>query len=347
MSRYRQIHCLIWNDDKFPFLKDDTKLVFFHLLTTPFSTPFGLFKASIGALADEMRWSPKKYEKALKDAIAHGMVEYDPKAYVIFIPNFLKYNWPTSINQVKSWKKIFDELPNSPLKIKFLQRFKALTDGKNDAISHAIKDAFALASLIQEQEQEQEQEIYISSSQPDGCDEQNKLKEGNKNFSFRGENKSTKASDSAPPLEENKPSVEEKNVPSCSASTTRPKRKDKTFSEDSEEYRLAKLLLDCILEHRPNFKRPNLQSWAKHIDLMLRVDKRTPEEVEEVIRWCQKDSFWQANILSTKKLREKFDQLAIKMQKIRAGPMDSSLIGKVSSTTARNIRVIANWLEKK
>jgi len=156
MSRYRQIHCLIWNDDKFPFLSDDTKLVFFHLLTTPFSTPFGLFKASIGALADEIRWSPKRYEKAIKDAIAHGMIEYDPKAYLIFIPNFLKYNWPTSKNQVKSWKRIFDELPNSPLKIKFLQKLKALTDGKTDGISYAIKDVFALASLIQEQEQEQD-----------------------------------------------------------------------------------------------------------------------------------------------------------------------------------------------
>jgi hypothetical protein len=33
------------------------------------------------------------------------------------------------------------------------------------------------------------------------------------------------------------------------------------------------------------------------------------------MRWCQRDSFWQANILSTAKFREKFDQLELKMEK--------------------------------
>lgn len=154
--RYRKIHCLIWNDDKFPFLPDDTKLVFLHLLTTPFGTPFGLYKASIGALADEMRWDRERYEYAIRDAINHGLVEYDEKAYLVYIPNFLKYNLPTSVNQVKSWKNIFDELPNSPLKTKFLRQLKAIADGIRDGIGDAIRDAFALASLIQEQEQEQD-----------------------------------------------------------------------------------------------------------------------------------------------------------------------------------------------
>jgi len=149
--------------------------------------------------------------------------------------------------------------------------------------------------------------------------------------------------------EQNIPEEEKENSPTLVSKGSKDKSKNKTFSEDSQEYQLAKLLLDCIIEHRPNFKRPNLQSWAKHIDLMLRVDKRTPEEIEQVIRWCQKDPFWQVNILSTRKLREKFDQLALKMQMqrqrqfktIRAGP-----VGKVSRITARNIQVVANWLGK-
>ena len=92
---------------------------------------------------------------------------------------------------------------------------------------------------------------------------------------------------------------------------------------------------------------------------MLRIDKRTPEEIEEVIRWCQNDSFWQANILSTKKLREKFDQLAIKMQK-QKDPInflkgfkgmdlteeEKKLIGKVSPTTIQNLRAAKRWLER-
>ena len=121
MSRYRQIHCLIWSDNLFPFLSDDTQLVFLHLMTTPLSTPFGLFKASIGALADEKRWQVRRYRHAMNDAIKHGMIEYDEKNYVIYIKNFLKYNLPNGPNQAKTWGAIYRELPPSHLKVPFLR----------------------------------------------------------------------------------------------------------------------------------------------------------------------------------------------------------------------------------
>jgi hypothetical protein len=70
-----------------------------------------------------------------------------------------------------------------------------------------------------------------------------------------------------------------------------------------------------ILGNNPNFKKPDLQSWAKHFDLMIRLDKgRTVENIREVMAWSQEDSFWQGNILSSKKLRDKFDQLVIRMK---------------------------------
>lgn len=91
--------------------------------------------------------------------------------------------------------------------------------------------------------------------------------------------------------------------------------KKKTYSQNSIEFRLSKLLLDLILERRNSFKKPNLQIWAKHVAFMIRDDKRPPEEIEQLIRWSQKDSFWQDNILSTAKLRTQFDQLSLKMSK--------------------------------
>ena len=45
---------------------------------------------------------------------------------------------------------------------------------------------------------------------------------------------------------------------------------------------------------------------------MIRLDNRDPVEIEKVILWCQEDTFWQNNILSTKKLRFQFDQLVFK-----------------------------------
>jgi hypothetical protein len=93
------------------------------------------------------------------------------------------------------------------------------------------------------------------------------------------------------------------------------KGKKKTFSSDSVESRLAESLIAQILSRKPDFKKPDVQEWSKHIDLMIEKDKRSPERIRQIIRWCQQDPFWQDNILSTKKLREQFDQLELKMQK--------------------------------
>jgi hypothetical protein len=77
---------------------------------------------------------------------------------------------------------------------------------------------------------------------------------------------------------------------------------------------LSELLLSLILERRPTFKKPSLSTWAKTVDLMLSKDNRTSEEIKAVIVWCQQDPFWRNNVLSMKKLREKFDQLCLKME---------------------------------
>ena len=84
------------------------------------------------------------------------------------------------------------------------------------------------------------------------------------------------------------------------------------YSEDTDSYKLASYLFKKILERNPGHKQPNMQQWCKHVDLMLRIDKRDKREVAEVIAWCQQDSFWQNNILSTAKLRQHFDQLNAK-----------------------------------
>lgn len=87
----------------------------------------------------------------------------------------------------------------------------------------------------------------------------------------------------------------------------------KIFLSDSEEIRLSEMLFQYLRERNPNHKAPNIQTWAKHIDLMVRIDGRSVEEIEEIISWCQSDTFWQNNILSTSTLRKQYDQLYLKM----------------------------------
>jgi len=93
------------------------------------------------------------------------------------------------------------------------------------------------------------------------------------------------------------------------------RKKDKSFfSKNSHEFRLSKYLFLHMLENNKNSKKPNFQIWARHIDLMLRVDKRNIDDIKTIIKWCQNDPFWKANIWSTERLRDKFDQLLVKMK---------------------------------
>lgn len=116
---------------------------------------------------------------------------------------------------------------------------------------------------------------------------------------------------------------EEKKKQDCNADITPPSSSSSSssssnsiiYSPNSIEFRLADLLLTKILDINPNFKKPNLQKWAVHIDRMIRLDKREPPEIAKVIEWCQQDDFWQDNILSTRKLRMQYDQLVMKMNK--------------------------------
>ena len=72
---------------------------------------------------------------------------------------------------------------------------------------------------------------------------------------------------------------------------------------------LSRKLLSLIRGNTPTFKEPNLDNWAENIRLMRERDERTVDQIQWLIEWSQKDNFWAANILSTSKLREKFDQL--------------------------------------
>lgn len=84
----------------------------------------------------------------------------------------------------------------------------------------------------------------------------------------------------------------------------------------SSQMLLAEKLRDLMLINNPNAKIPNsLDSWANNIRLMVEADNRKENDIEKVIEWCQSDNFWKSNILSVKKLREKYDTLFLQMKR--------------------------------
>ena len=101
-------------------------------------------------------------------------------------------------------------------------------------------------------------------------------------------------------LEENR--IEENRIDSSSETKSK-------ISYNEDDLKLSRLLIEKIKENIPTFKEPDIESWANHVRLMRERDDRTYQKIEYIINWAQSNEFWKPNIMSTKKLREKFDTL--------------------------------------
>ena len=84
----------------------------------------------------------------------------------------------------------------------------------------------------------------------------------------------------------------------------------------------AEYMAKRILREFPNYreltekkKDTTLKRWASDIEKLLRIDNVDFEQFKDVLAFSQTDNFWKDNIRSGTKLREKYDELAIKMRK--------------------------------
>ncbi len=67
-------------------------------------------------------------------------------------------------------------------------------------------------------------------------------------------------------------------------------------------------------------KEPNWTAWANEVRLMVMQDGRTHKQICSLFKRANKDSFWCKNVLSPSKLREKWDELSLKL----SVPLNSS-----------------------
>ncbi|USK46321.1 replication protein [Cytobacillus oceanisediminis] len=92
------------------------------------------------------------------------------------------------------------------------------------------------------------------------------------------------------------------------------------YTEDNSYYRMALYFYkrvsivakDAGVGHL--IAKANLQSWADDFRKLVELDKVDKQLAKDVMDWVTQDPFWRTNVLSAKKLREKFTDLAIKMK---------------------------------
>ncbi|ETK29797.1 hypothetical protein [Paenibacillus larvae] len=103
------------------------------------------------------------------------------------------------------------------------------------------------------------------------------------------------------------------------------KKKNKKYPEDSTYFKMAQYFYNRVsavaeaegLQHL--VLKADMQKWADEFRKIVELDKVDKKLAKEVMDWVTTDPFWKTNILSAKKLREKFADLAIKMRASEKG----------------------------
>jgi hypothetical protein len=296
MARYRKIDTRMWGDSKFRELSSPSpsaKYLWIFLLTGPHTSNVpGLFRAGEMALAEELGWSVEGFRRSFGELFAKGLAKADWKARVVWIPNAIKYNPPDNPNVVRSWRTAWDEIPECALKVEAYERLKTFTQGLGEGFRkgfvEGLREGFGESGTGTRTGTEEKPSSELKGSSDQEKDSGDSQSEGN------------------PTPKSTPPGLEE-----SSRGNPTPKA---TTTPCHEARKLAALLQGEIRRNKPDYRiTPGAQrKWAITADRMLRLDARSYDRIAELICWCQADEFWQSNILSMEKLREKFDALEMK-----------------------------------
>ncbi len=85
----------------------------------------------------------------------------------------------------------------------------------------------------------------------------------------------------------------------------------RTYDVDSNYYQLSVFLFEEMKKNNPEVKQPDFDKWADEVRKMVELDGRKEEQVKNMIIWSQSNDFWKGIVLSTRKLREKYDQMKV------------------------------------
>jgi len=111
--------------------------------------------------------------------------------------------------------------------------------------------------------------------------------------------------------EENR--IEEKRIDKSKQKSADKSPPPKKFTNDDLQF--SQWAWEFLSNSTDGMKKPNLESWAATVRLMREKDNRTHEAMANLWQWVRGDSFWQANVLSMTKFREKYDQLNLQSQR--------------------------------
>lgn len=81
----------------------------------------------------------------------------------------------------------------------------------------------------------------------------------------------------------------------------------------ADDLKAARWIYSKVIVVAPTAKEPYWAAWSNDIRLMRNALQITHHEICELFKWANTDQFWQTNVMSPAKLREKWDTLTAQM----------------------------------
>ena len=139
--KYRKVDPRVWGDERFRLLSDRGKLLFLCVLTHPHLTNLGGMRATPHGLGEELGWEPAEAREEFTTLLKTGLVRFDAKGPLVWLPNFLRYNPPESPNAVRSWSRALDLLPECAGLEEILRVAVSVLDGGPEPLLRALPEA--------------------------------------------------------------------------------------------------------------------------------------------------------------------------------------------------------------
>lgn len=123
---YRKIDPRLWDDENFVELTTVEKLLWLYLLTGPHTTSLpGLWIVGIGELVDGLRLPEKSIRAGLDKLQAMRRLVLNPRLRLVRVPNAPRYNRPDNARVLKSWFRMWSDIPECQQKYDHLESLRA------------------------------------------------------------------------------------------------------------------------------------------------------------------------------------------------------------------------------
>lgn len=113
MRKMKPVSPNIWNSEDFHALSSNGKVVWFHLITGSHANQGvpGLFRGTCESLRIETRMGRKAHTAAFNEIVRRGMMVRDESLGVVWLPQAVRWNLPTTHTEIRAWAEGLNHLP--------------------------------------------------------------------------------------------------------------------------------------------------------------------------------------------------------------------------------------------